>query len=310
MKSGNTNLPMSLRPSRFNTNMFGMENTLLTRDYLNRFRKGSRSLIKIIPGNLKIRPTYNYFILALFAGLVLITGCSDKSVKRGVKVPRLSPKYGYKDKEPMGSYIAYHYLNSLFNTGVTDVINKSFSNLQYEINHNQSLYIIVARSVFMSKLDMASMLDYVSEGNTLFISAEHIDQKLLDTLDTDISFSFDVFFGRSEYEMLKMDTWLSLKHDPAATAKKYGFFFVPFDNSVISYDTSLTQVLGYNEEGKPDFIAIDHGRGKFILHTEPSAFSNYFLLTGNNKEYIEKAFSFLLIGILITCSDTVSASCS
>jgi len=192
----------------------------------------------------------------------------------------------------MGSYIAYHYLNSLFNTGVTDVIHKPFSNLQYEINHNQTLYIIVARSVFMSKLDMESMMNYVSEGNTLFISAEYIDQKLLDTLGTDISFSFDVFFGADEYEMEKKDTWVSLAHDPAANARKYGFFFVPFDNNIITYDTSLTQVLGYSESRMPNFIAIDHGRGKFILHAEPSVFSNYFLLTGNNKEYLEKAFSF------------------
>ncbi len=192
----------------------------------------------------------------------------------------------------MGSYIAYHYLNSLFNTGVTDVINKSFSKLQYEINRNQTLYIIVARSVFMSKADMESMLDYVSEGNILFISSEYIDQKLLDTLDTDLSFSFDVFFGANEYQMPKKDTWISMAYDTAVNPRKYRFFFVPFDNHVISYDTSMTQILGFNESRKTNFIAINHGRGKFILHTEPSAFSNYFLLTGNNKEYLEKAFSF------------------
>ena len=235
---------------------------------------------------------YKYFFLAFLASLVLFCGCTNKTVKRGVKIPRLSPKYGYKDKEPMGSYIAYHYLNSLFNTGVTDVIDKSFSKLQYEINRSQTLYIIVARSVFMSKADMVSMLDYVSEGNTLFISSEYIDQKLLDTLDADVSFSFDVFFGANEYQMEKKDTWISLAHDPAANARKYGFFFVPFDNSVISYDTASTQVLGYNESRRTNFVAINHGRGKFILHTEPSVFSNYFLLTGNNKEYLEKAFSF------------------
>jgi len=241
---------------------------------------------------LNIRSTYKYFIPAFLASLLLLTGCSDKSVKRGVKVPRLSPKYGYKDKEPMGSYIAYHYLNSLFNNGVSEVINKPFSSLQYEINRDQSLYIIVARSVFMSKLDMESMMNYVGEGNTLFISSGYIDQKLMDTLDVDLSFNFGLFFGGNEYEMEKKDTWVSLAHDPAANAKKYGFFFVPFENSILSYDTSVTQVLGYNENHRANFIAIDHGRGKFIIHTEPSVFSNYFMLTGNNKEYLEKAFSF------------------
>ena len=241
---------------------------------------------------MNIRPSYKKSILAFLASALLLAGCTDKQVISGVKIPRLSPKYGYKDKEPMGAYITYHYLNSLFNNGISTVINKPFSQLQYEINWDHSLYIIVARSVYMSKLDMESMLNYVSEGNTLFISSGFIDQKLIDTLDVDLSFNFNIFFRGNEYEMEKKDTWVSLVHDPATNRKKYGFFFVPFDNAIISFDSTLTQVLGYNENRRPNFIAVDHGRGKFILHTEPSAFSNYFMLTGNNKEYLEKAFSF------------------
>ena len=92
--------------------------------------------------------------------------------------------------------------------------------------------------------------------------------------------------------MEKKDTWLSLAHEAKADKQNYGFFFVPFNNRVLSYDTLVTQELGYNENNKPNFIAIDHGQGKFILHIGPAAFSNYFLLTGNNKEYLEKAFSY------------------
>ena len=222
--------------------------------------------------------------------LILFSGCVESN--RGIRIPRLTPKYGYKDKEPMGGYVAYHYINSLFNYGVTDVINKSFSKLRYEINYDKSLYIIVAKAVFISRDDLESMMSYVSNGNTLFISAEYIDEKLIDTLGAKISFDFSTFFAQSEYEMEKKDTWLSLAQDPAADKQKYGFFFVPFDNRVISYDSSTTQELGYNEVHRSNFIAIDHGRGKFILHTAPAAFSNYFLLTGNNKEYLEKSFSY------------------
>jgi len=207
-------------------------------------------------------------------------------------VPNLNPKYGYKDKEPMGGYVAYHYINSLFNYGITDVINKSFSKLRYEINYNKSLYIIVAKAVFLSKDDVESMMNYVGNGNTLFISAEYIDDKLIDTLGTRVSFDFTSFFAPSEYEMEKKDTWISLAHETLSDPRKYGFFFVPFNNSVISYDTSVTQELGYNEDHDPNFIAIDHGQGKFILHIAPAAFSNYFLLTNNNKEYLEKTFSY------------------
>ena len=229
-------------------------------------------------------------MLAGFACLVLFSGCFKAN--HGVRIPRLDPKYGYKDKEPMGGYVAYHYLNSLFNYGVTDVIDKPFSKLRYEINYDKSLYVIVAKAVFMSKDDLESMMNYVSNGNTLFISAEYIDEKLIDTLGAKISFDYSIFFAQSEYNMEKKDTWLSLAQEANANKQKYGFFFVPFNNKVLSYDTSATQELGYNEDNDPNFIAIDHGQGKFILHIAPAAFSNYFLLAGNNKEYLEKSFSY------------------
>ena len=233
--------------------------------------------------------TYN-FILTCLLCLLVFSGCFKTN--RGVRIPRLDPKYGYKDKEPMGGYIAYHYINSLFNDGISDVINKPFSRLRYEINYDKSLYIIVAKAVFISRDDLESMMNYVSNGNTLFISAEYIDEKLIDTLGAKISVDFSTFFVPSEYDMEKKDTRLSLAQESDPNTQQYGFFFVPFNNRVISYDTSATQELGYNEEHHPNFIAIDHGQGKFILHTAPAAFSNYFLLTGNNKEYLEKSFSY------------------
>ena len=192
----------------------------------------------------------------------------------------------------MGSYVAYHYLNSLFNSGVSDVINKSFSNLRYEINYHNSLYIIVSKAVFINQQDLESMMNFVGNGNTLFISAEYIDEKLIDTLGTDISFDFENFLAPNEYLVKKKDTWVSLANESAANARKYGFFFAPFKGGVLSYDTAMTQVLGYNENNDPNFIAIDHGQGKFIIHTSPATFSNYFLLNGNNKEYLEKTFSY------------------
>ncbi len=224
--------------------------------------------------------------------MALLYGCISSAIGE-VKRPSLDPKYGYRDKEPMGGYIAYHYLNSLFNYGVTDVTNKSFSKLRYEINYSRSMYVIVAKHVLMNREDLESMMNYVSNGNTLFISADYIDKKLVDTLGVDISFDFSQYlFASSEYQMDKKDTWVSVAHETSSKPKNYGFYFIPFDNDVNSYDTANTQILGYNESGDPNFIAINHGQGKFIFHTAPAAFSNYFLLKGDNREYLEKAFSY------------------
>lgn len=242
---------------------------------------------------MKKATTYKFLFIAALAVVYLLSACGcNESTINGVRIPRLDPKYSYRDKEPMGGYVAYHYINSLFDYGVTSVINKSFSKLNYDIAYNNSLYIVVAKSVFLSTADVESMMNYVQNGNTLFISAEYIDEKLIDTLKASISFDFTAFFSPDEYAADKKDTWLSLANEPAKSNKRYGYYFVPFDGHFLSFDTSATQVLGYNEEGLANFIAVDHGRGKFIFHTAPSAFSNYFLLKEGNKEYLEKTFSY------------------
>jgi hypothetical protein len=241
---------------------------------------------------LKGKYTYLFVLIAFLASVVLFPGCKQATGKKEVKIPRLDPKYSYKDKEPMGSYIAYHYTHSLFKYGVTDVVNKSFSDLGYQLISNQSLYIIIAKSVFISTKDLESMMSFVSRGNTLFISAEYIDSKLIDTLGADITFSLASIFPVSEYKLPKKDTWVSLAHDPVTNKKKYGFFFVPFEGHFMYYDTTATQVLGYDEGGRANFISVDHGEGKFVLHTAPAAFSNYFLMGQGNKEYLEKSISY------------------
>jgi hypothetical protein len=233
-----------------------------------------------------------FVLFAFLASVSFFIGCKQATGIKEVKIPRLEPKYSYKDKEPMGSYIAYHYTNSLFKYGVTDVIDKSFSDLSYQLVSNQSLYIIVAKSVFISTKDLGSMMSYVSSGNTLFISAEYIDSKLIDTLGADITFNLAAIFPVSEYKLPKKDTWVSLAHDPVVNKTKYGFFFVPFESHFMYYDTTVTQVLGHDEGGRPNFISIDHGQGKFVLHTAPATFSNYFLLAQGNKAYLEKSFSY------------------
>ena len=247
----------------------------------------SHSSIKIIYDKLKKGLTYK-FILAGLTLLVLFSGCTKST--QGVRIPRLDPKYGYKDKEPMGGYVAYHYINSLFNYGVTDVVNKPFSDLRYEINYDKSLYIIVAKSVFMNRDDLESMMNYVSNGNTVLISADYIDENLMDTLGLSMDFDLSIiyYYASSEYNRQKKDTWVSLMDDK----EKYGFYFVPFRNEITVSDTSATQVLGFSEDDKLNFISVNYGQGKFVFHTAPAAFSNYFLLTGNNKEYLEKAFSY------------------
>jgi hypothetical protein len=59
------------------------------------------------------------------------------------------------------------------------------------------------------------------------------------------------------------------------------------------FDTTRAVVLGMNNHGMANFIRMDIGKGHLFLHAVPLVFSNFFLLRGNNREYVEKMLSYL-----------------
>lgn len=232
-----------------------------------------------------------FWFLIVCSGI--LSGCHFNQLsKNKVRIPPLTPKYNFRDSEPMGSYIAYHYISSLFQNGVQPAEKKSFYEHWYNLAQDSSLYIILARTVFLGRYEINAMMNYVSNGNTMFISAAYLDEKLLDTLGVDMNPDWEQVYYLNEYRLDKHDTWVTVTEPGVQTVKKYGFYFTPFTSGFMFPDSSGIQVLGYNEERRPNLIAVNHGNGKFILHASPAAFSNYFLLQPGNAEYIEKIFSY------------------
>ena len=68
-------------------------------------------------------------------------------------------------------------------------------------------------------------------------------------------------------------------------AGKYGYYYLPFSAHFTEINDHYCRILGYNQDKEPNAIVFFWGKGKMILHTAPRAFSNYFLLTGNNRQY-------------------------
>jgi hypothetical protein len=102
--------------------------------------------------------------MCLSAALMVFACNTVQTTKGGIRIPRLSPKYSYKDKEPMGGYIAYRYINNLFTNGIAGIKAKPFAQHWYELNQEKSLYFILARMAFFSREDRNALLRYVSNG--------------------------------------------------------------------------------------------------------------------------------------------------
>jgi len=235
---------------------------------------------------LKIFLKYNLFLL------VIISFYNCQQNKKSL--PALSESYRRTDKLPFGSFIAYHGFKSEFPDYWINVAEKPFNEtwkaLKSESTNTYSLYFLVTKNLILSIDEVNAMIEYVKAGNDLFISADYLDEKLLDAIYCTINRKGEII---SEVNGKMHDTYVSMFYGSDFNSSKYSYYYFPFLNYFNSYDPSITKVLGVNELNLPNYIVIFSGRGRLYLHLAPRIFSNYFLLTKDNYNYFENVTAYL-----------------
>ena len=189
-----------------------------------------------------------------------------------------------RDMIPYGTKVAYDGLSYLFPNATISDNTKPLSALS--ATEGKKAYVIIAPAVDPSPADINSLLDFVGEGNHVFISARRYGDSLLHTLGLKAS------FGYIRYEM---DSLRVSIHQPV-TGDSLTFEYPgdSYDGFVNAYDPQYTTVLGRDGLGRPDFVRFNYkGGGTLYLHFAPLAFSNFFLLHKKNIGYYQDALSYL-----------------
>ena len=141
-------------------------------------------------------------------------------------------------------------------------------------------YIFINTSFTLEKLDLEYMLDFVGLGNNVFISAEMIDRKLLDTLKikTDARyFQTDTAYNLTDY-----------------SSKKYRFSAIQGQVKFNIDSCGLTvRPLAFNNKKDTVFIDVRYGKGHIYLHTVPSAFANVNMLQTEKYDFGFRCLSYL-----------------
>ena len=200
-----------------------------------------------------------------------------------------SPTYEPRHKMPLGLYVLDNEAPKLFKQQEI----KKFSVTPYEFFDDKFDYdkhTYTTKGTYLdikdhNTLDEASAMEllyFAEHGNTVVLSMKDFPPVLLDTLN--LRLSGDYFPADSISFRLKKDSgkyWY---------AKGAGY--TAFD----SIEKSGATVLGYQNTPKgekPNFIRVGFGDGQFLLHTQPAAFSNYYLLKGSRHHYAEKVLSYI-----------------
>lgn len=218
-------------------------------------------------------------LLPGFLAITLLSSCGGyPELNRRISLWRA-------DDIPYGTKIAFDALPHLFPDADVSV-NKTGLPATGSTDSRKA-YIIIGPRLIAEEADIAWLMNFVGEGNHVFISAPYISERLLHNLGIRTSQN-GIFYPRPD--SLTVGVYEPL-HNEYHT---YSYPGDSFEGWVTSLDSQYTSVLGRDVHGHPDFVRIRYkGGGAIYLHFAPLAFSNFFLLHKENMAYYEQVMSYI-----------------
>lgn len=212
-----------------------------------------------------------------FGTAILFAGCGKKN-----PLPDLRETYAATDTKPFGGKIAFSILQNSFPDNYVQSTKLAFEQGVLSYSDTAAVYFCLARNFYTKPAEADAILDYVYHGNSFFLSAANIDTILLHRIFCKVEAGQPVNQQGSYYE----NTGVKLIDDLDSSA--HGYFYKPFSSYFSELNKNYYRTIGYNGNMQPNCTVFFWGKGKLFLHTDPRAFSNYFLLKNDNYLYMQR----------------------
>ncbi len=194
-----------------------------------------------------------------------------------------SETYSKNDKIPYGTYVLRQQLTDIFpGAKILDRRRPVFNNFKEE-QIKRGSYIMIAGSVNLDEYDYKELVNYMREGNDVFIATYYLNSYLKDTLKLSINSALE------KKPKLKFTNKL-------LGGRSYSFDRGIGDQFFSKYDSSKAVVLGTNGQNKPTFLKYTFGKGALYIIPSPKLFTNYNLLNSKGADYAAKSLSYLKPG--------------
>ncbi|MCL2597639.1 MAG: DUF4350 domain-containing protein [Paludibacter sp.] len=192
--------------------------------------------------------------------------------------------YSSHDKIPYGSYVLSKEIPKIFpEKKIQFIENKTVAaNLSDFYDIENSVYFILQNYNSLSQADQNELLEFVKNGNDVFLITNNLPKNFRDSLNCEDDFLF---------MLPDENSFSSIKYclSNASFGKKDYYFSKNKDLDFFSkIDTANTTILGYfeaNNSQKINFIKQSYGEGNFYINLCPKAFSNYYLLNDSTYSY-------------------------
>ncbi|MFI0430651.1 DUF4350 domain-containing protein [Mariniflexile sp. HMF6888] len=206
--------------------------------------------------------------------------------------------YAAADKIPLGCYVLFNELKDVSNTPIKVSTKTAFEALKDFETDKKTVSLFINNGMSFDKQDSESLIKYVENGNSVFISTNYMYGVLSDTLNIRIGTDYNNFFKKPS---------LNSFTSPRLKTNERHFKDVIENSFFIRLDTLNAIALGTTKVEKTEKIINDtipdtninyikvpfgNNNGAFYVHTNPFAFSNYHMLNGN-EAYAATVLSFL-----------------
>lgn len=202
------------------------------------------------------------------------------------------PSYATHHKIPFGSYVFNDQIQNL----AKDVIPVDRPPYEY-LRDNQSIkgtYFFYNNGISFGEEELDALLDWTSEGNTLFIASSDFEYNILDTLhlDTRVISTLNNFDSDYNVKLVnpKLDKGDTYGFDKANTV----FHFNQLDTLNTKVIGTITAALNVDDEDPMvNVVKQSFGNGEIILSTFPQGLTNYFILNNPNQDYVAGLLSYI-----------------
>jgi hypothetical protein len=224
--------------------------------------------------------------LGALLGVIILVVFIDMS---RTKPTDWAPTYSLDNKNPLDLYVFNHEVNKIIPKERLKRI--TITPFEYFREHKEPVnFLIINQNVY----DLADsiLLNEVSKGSNLFISAENYIKFFTDTLKLQYS-DVDPNSSLKRIDSIKLTLTMKSWND------KY-LYLHPVMNSFafVQMQPDITTILGKTElpDGVafPGFIRVRYGKGFIYLHNQPEVFTNVALLSENSSsDYVAHILSYI-----------------
>ena len=204
------------------------------------------------------------------------------------------PSFVSQHKIPFGTYVLKDVMGKIFQDKAQQVNIPPFEFLNQEVEASGT-YFFVNDKVEFGEAELNTLLDWTSKGNTLFIASAGFEEQLTDTLHLKTSSLYADFGDEQKQRHRLTNPQLKTEDGYIFDKDNYSLFFKSID-TINTKIVGLVSTISKNDSlSKEQYNVIKQpfGKGQIILSTFPKAFTNYFILKDNNKNYTAGLLSYV-----------------